>query len=497
MVLIEEKTENKILEEHKEIIEFKKIYTKIRYLKKFYNNQPIEYKLNPVLFFYHMINLIMDIFLLEDKKSDIITISFNNEALEQIIDIKDYINNTLLYNLKNYKIYTNEIDMLIKLFIYYIDSKINFNLPIPFDNCIIKKNEANLTKKYTEEFVEKQKKNKKTFLNELKIEENKFIIGNANSCIPFKYSNYEASLLDKIIKARSTKNLDIIRYKYMYISEFQRDNFFDENELIYLKDIFRDIINSRCFDELFSLYSDYKFLPLNILKNKSIQDYIIDNIMFLPYDEKMFDTQSFTFSFNGQICLSGYPFCSTVEYKDQKVYHILELARKLIQLMHEYCHAIKRYLNIVTNGLIYSETYDEKNNKEEAGFLFEYILFGWEHNDYFNNNICYDNNRILWKQKIDVNTALKMLNIDLYNYDISSIQDILYNNKNSPSYIDFENKKINEKLVKFLFDLGFDTKEKINILKKNKSTIKVSRNEQNYNLIDVGSEGRNHINKHA
>ena len=104
MVLIEEKTENKILEEHKEIIEFKKIYTKIRYLKKFYNNQPIEYKLNPVLFFYHMINLIMDIFLLEDKKSDIITISFNNEALEQIIDIKDYINNTLLYNLKNYKI---------------------------------------------------------------------------------------------------------------------------------------------------------------------------------------------------------------------------------------------------------------------------------------------------------------------------------------------------------------------------------------------------------
>ena len=90
-----------------------------------------------------------------------------------------------------------------------------------------------------------------------------------------------------------------------------------------------------------------------------------------------------------------------------------------------------------------------------------------------------------------------MLNIDLYNYDISSIQDILYNNKNSPSYIDFENKKINEKLVKFLFDLGFDTKEKINILKKNKSTIKVSRNEQNYNLIDVGSEGRNHINKHA
>ena len=159
LILIEEKTENKILEEHKEIIEFKKIYTKIRYLKKFYNNQPIEYKLNPVLFFYHMINLIMDIFLLEDKKSDIITISFNNEALEQIIDIKDYINNTLLYNLKNYKIYTNEIDMLIKLFIYYIDSKIKFNLPIPFDNCIIKKNEANLTKKYTEEFVEKQKKN--------------------------------------------------------------------------------------------------------------------------------------------------------------------------------------------------------------------------------------------------------------------------------------------------------------------------------------------------
>ena len=42
--------------------------------------------------------------------------------------------------------------------------------------------------------------------------------------------------------------------------------------------------------------------------------------------------------------------------------------------MHEYFHAIKRYLSIVTNGLIFSETLDKNDNNEEVGFLFEYFF---------------------------------------------------------------------------------------------------------------------------
>lgn len=71
--------------------------------------------------------------------------------------------------------------------------------------------------------------------------------------------------------------------------------------------------------------------------------------------------------------------------KDPRVFHILELERKLIELMHEYFHAIKRYLSIVTNGLIFSETLDKNDNNEEVGFLFEYFFFGWPHDEYINN----------------------------------------------------------------------------------------------------------------
>ena len=64
--------------------------------------------------------------------------------------------------------------------------------------------------------------------------------------------------------------------------------------------------------------------------------------------------------------------------------------------MHEYFHAIKRYLSIVTNGLIFSETLDKNDNNEEVGFLFEYFFFGWPHDEYINNNIQYKNNSDLY-----------------------------------------------------------------------------------------------------
>lgn len=163
--------------------------------------------------------------------------------------------------------------------------------------------------------------------------------------------------------------------------------------------------------------------------------------------------------------------------------------------MHEYFHAIKRYLSIVTNGLIFSETLDKNDNNEEVGFLFEYFFFGWPHDEYINNNIQYKNNSDLYYKIIDVNTALKILNLDLYNYNLSSIHDILYNNKNSKSFHDFENKSLNKNLKKFLFDIGFDSQEKLDNLRKDKSKIKAARNISKENMIFAGFECGNNKRK--
>ncbi len=62
---------------------------------------------------------------------------------------------------------------------------------------------------------------------------------------------------------------------------------------------------------------------------------------------------------------------------NNNIHHILELARKLVQLIHEYIHSLKRYLNICTNGIVSSDTINEFGEDEEAGDLFELYLFGW------------------------------------------------------------------------------------------------------------------------
>lgn len=481
--LIEEESNDMLFKENPEILRFFNIYKDIKYIKIFHHNQPIEYELNPILFFYQMINLIYENFLLESKENDIMQVSFYMPKIQQIMDMEEYANNTLLNKLKKDNTYDIVSDIIIKFFIFSVICEIESTQPLPYDNFIIKK--ESLTKKYTQDFFENKIKNKKTFIEEMKIDEGKFEIKQNKSSFTFKYANYENNILDKIIKTYSKKYLDIIRYRCIYLSEFQKENFFFDKEITYIKDLFREIVKSKSFKELFTLYAEKESLPKDIIRNKYIQNYILDNITFFPYDEKNFDAESLTFSFNGQICISGYPITNIIDYKNTKVYHILEMARKLVQLMHEYFHAFKRYLSIVTNGLIVSETFDKNGDREEAGFLLEYCLFGWQHNDYVNNNLNYKNNHNLWNKVIDVNTALKLLSSELYNYDVASMHEILYNDKTSQSYLNFE-KNLDIKLKEFLFDIGFDTEEKIVQLKKDKSTIKASRSNSQFNTIFAG-----------
>ena len=80
--------------------------------------------------------------------------------------------------------------------------------------------------------------------------------------------------------------------------------------------------------------------------------------------------------------------------------------------MHEYIHAIKRYLGICTNGLISSETLDENEDKDEAGYFYEYYVFGWHKMKL--SNFCESfpekGNNNLKNGFFDIPTALNILN---------------------------------------------------------------------------------------
>ena len=204
----------------------------------------------------------------------------------------------------------------------------------------------------------------------------------------------------------------------------------------------------------------------------------------------MFETQALTFNHSAQIIISGYPRFSPKKCKNIKIHHILELTIKLIHLLHEYIHAIKRYLGICTNGLIYPFTNDDNKDKEEydSGFMLEFLLFGWKHENYEisqRESKNYNNDDLIEKF-INVETALKILDSDLYNYNINSTRNILYNNINDINCINFNKKERNEKLNKFLNDMGFNSEEKIKELKKNNSKIAAGRNNFQGNKIYAG-----------
>ena len=120
--------------------------------------------------------------------------------------------------------------------------------------------------------------------------------------------------------------------------------------------------------------------------------------------------------------------------------------------------------------------------------MLEFLLFGWKHENYeiSQRELKNYNNDDLIEKFINVETALKILDSDLYNYNINSTRNILYNNINDINCINFNKKERNEKLNKFLNDMGFNSEEKIKELKKNNSKIAAGRNNFQGNKIYAG-----------
>ena len=67
------------------------------------------------------------------------------------------------------------------------------------------------------------------------------------------------------------------------------------------------------------------------------------------------------------------------------------------------------------------------NEIVEAEFLFDYLMFGKDFENYKDDDLIYQRNSNLKNKHFYVETSLKLLNPQLYNNDANSIKDILYN----------------------------------------------------------------------
>lgn len=486
IILSNNKSENKKKDNVLKIInDFSAFLKKYKAVNDFRNNQPIKYNLNPILYFSTFINNIFDIFLIKkSQKNEEYEYKINKQKINQISYIENFINNKIINELSNTEHITSELDKALKLLLFNLDSEHQSNQSDFGKNINFRKNDSeSLTFEYFKNNEQKDNLNNEIItINPdfftIKSNTDKYII----NCL---YNHYPKNIVNKIYNSPIQK-IPKLLYEECFFDSFQKNNFFTQLEIEYMKFLIREFIESKLFNELLQIYSEESSISVELIKNKKIQDYIIDNIIFLPFSEKDFDTQSMTLKQSGEILISGYPYNDEGKYKSFEIHHILENGRKVVIIIHEITHCFKIYLSIATNGLINLETRDDEEKKIEAGCLTEHVLFGWDYNEYKDQDEkLFKGNENLKNKKLDIKTSLLFLNPELYNNDISSFRDIIYNKIDSEAYIKYINAVKNKKYEEFLSQMGYKDENNLEELLKEKSTISIARKNSINNDIDA------------
>lgn len=257
----------------------------------------------------------------------------------------------------------------------------------------------------------------------------------------------------------------------------------------------KKILKSKLFKEIWQNYSKVEGVTNYYFEEDENIDDFLKRINFKKFREKDFGIQADTTD-NLSIITSSLPISLIESEKGYSCYKVLELARKIIILMHEVCHYIKRALSLITNGEIESSTLntDEKERDIiEAGLYFESLLFGWKNN--FNKRAkSQDKNR---KNKndnneenlkiINITQAIKILDPNTYNKTIKEFKHNFYKNEKIVKI------KMDEKLKLCLAWIGFDLNDYIKNEKDySKYTIDCSRKSSTY-FITYESDNHNYL----
>ena len=215
--------------------------------------------------------------------------------------------------------------------------------------------------------------------------------------------------------------------------EFQNTNFFTKKDIKYLRYLIKIILSSELFENIFNHFSDIDSVADYYFKDpKNIEDYI-NRIIFLPFNRKDINKLAITDRRILSILISGFPDRDIDDIDVYIIYRILELSLRVIALgCHEPSHFIKAVYSLITEGKISRYTSNsDKNN--EGGFFLEEVLFGWVVNekkpldlsDLLKKDIICKNEAIKNK-KIDLITALTLLNPDIYKKDLEHFRKQIF-----------------------------------------------------------------------
>jgi len=423
---------------------FKYLYIKdYEYFKK---NQPVSYKNNLTLYYNYIMYSLYELTVEPDIFGTKIIIkklrlskynslkAFHNIIFDTFFDNKIPFNETM-NQLLQYLLFLLSTDGLKRF--YDLINYIHLKEPIDDDSAHILVNKLNSQYKSIKAEIE----NKKIVFNE----------SNPPKRIEINYKYYSSQIVEH----------PDFKFNYLWenicFNNFQKMNFFLENDIQYLKFLIKYILSSPLYKSIFQKFSnvssiaDYYFLD-----EKNIDDYI-SRIIFLPYKVSEVGKYAITDRDLLSILVSGFPEQVITDLNEYRVYRIIELAlRSVVLADHEPSHYIKAAYSIITERKI-SRFTSENDKSIDSGSFLEEILFGWIKNE--NNPLDLSGfnlvknieckNKALINKKIDLITALKLLDPNLYSSNLSHFRKEIYEISRD-NLVNFSSENLHPKFKSYL-----------------------------------------------
>ena len=449
-------------------------YLFIKQFDYFEHNQPITYNRNLTLYYNYIIySLYENVTEVNEKES---LVKFIDKKIWFYISLQQ-LHNLIFDNIidKQYPI-DSIIDQLIRLLLLALSCKTEYKSFYELVDYIhLEKynlNEEFMTEDDAKIIVNKNKKYKvkciydNIIFRDIKKNENESII---------KYTNYSKSLLNY------REDIFDSLYKNVNYEKFQSENFFQNEDIQYLKILIGHILSSKLFKQIFEHFNEInEYCEYYFSKEENLNDFV-NNIIFLPFSCSNFEIYGEIDKKSLVIFLSGFPQKQINYLIEYLFYRIIELSFRVLVILHESAHYLNSGYCLISNGKITRNTSSSNDAGVEAGFFLEEVLFGWVHNSdaplylsSFNlpSNILIKNKDITMK-KINLPTALVLLDPETYNYDLvyfrkrifeadaDTLQNFKFENLNQ-DYKNFLSSIINEETIKHSSEIDISINASMN-----------------------------------
>ena len=486
--IIEEKntTDDNLQNIYNNIYNFLFYYLYINEFQYFENNQPLDYENNSTVY---LINVFYRIYyntinISHYGKSKFVRIDEN--VMKKIYSMRKY-KNYIFELIKNNNNQINKvIDDAFETYFYYLESNhYQDDLEDTMKESIISNIPLNAEK--IKKFIDANKDTKKKYEHDDKI----LTLDYEGKKYSYKYKCYNDNLLDFL---RNNTNPKIIEHAQW--NECLMVSYFDEDDVSYLKSLIKKILKSKLFKDVYSEYSDVNnYIDYYFNEEKNIDD-MLSRIRFINFKERNTGRQAGTIPKNLKIITSSL-YVSKIESKNDFInFKLLEAGRKLIIILHEVLHFIKRALNLITNGIILGSTIEsEKENADiiEAGRYFEQLVFNLENKfikkrSKSSKQRKENNDKKEYFNFLNFKKVLKILDPNSYNKNIDEFKKYFESNEeNDVKTMDSELEKYIRKIQFNLNDYYINKKSyenyKINCSRKVITSYYIEYISDNHNYI--------------